>query len=482
MERRSFRQWLMEARESRTMVVIVVTVALFVDCILNTVIAPILPTVLNDSLHGKENTSVTSNSSAVSDYTFLFNLSLYNNSSEGIYQEQNVSRTQGFGIDGECHDQEKDSLHGENLKIGLLLSFKGMVQIVANPIVGKLTNRFGYDAPLFVGFAVVFTSTLMYAFGEEYVFLCVARGLQGIGSSLTTVPGLALLANIYPDDNERAKIMAIATSGLAVGALVGAPFGSIMNGFLGKSSPFYVIAAVTLLDGALRLCILKPKFSPGSIPATPYRTLLADPYILVTVVGYFLTKLSSSLLQTILPLRMLEHMCAPSYQLGLAFVPAMLTCILTLNGFAILSLKWGRWLCLMLGLIFQGIGVICFPLAKNIFGLIGPSIVLGIGFSLVGASVVPMMAFLIDLRHTSVYGGIYAIMDSALCLAFAIGPLFGGAIASAIGFTWVMVILCVLQITYAPLLILLRNVPGKDEKKSILNHEEMPEETKPDDH
>ncbi|XP_012814878.1 chromaffin granule amine transporter isoform X2 [Xenopus tropicalis] len=431
----SFRQWLQKTRESRILILIVVTVALFVDCIINTVIAPILPTLLI----GKN----TSNSSVVSNYTSTL---LPDNSSKGIYQLQNANGTQ----DGECYTKGKENSDGQEFWIGLLLAFKGMLQMVANPIVGVLTNRFGYDAPLLVGFAVVFFSTLMYAFGEQYVFLCVARGLQGIGSSLTIIPGLALLANTFPDDEERAKAMAISTSGLTVGILLGAPFGSLMNGSFGKSSPFYVLAAVTLLDGALRLCILRPsKFSPGSIPATPYLTLLADPYILVTV--------------------------------GLAFVPAMLTTILTLNGFAILSLKWGRWLCLMLGFIIQGIGIICFPLAANIFGLIGPSIVLGIGTALVGASIMPLMAYLIDLRHTSVYGGIYAITDAAFCLGFAIGPLFGGAIASAIGFTWVMVILCVLLIIYAPLFILLRNVSGKDEKKPILNQENTPEEAKSDD-
>ncbi|OCT90122.1 chromaffin granule amine transporter [Xenopus laevis] len=469
--------WLKKKRESRTVVLIVVTVALFVDCILNTVIAPILPTVLTDSLHGKENTYVTSNSSAVS---FVSNLSLFDNSSEGIYQEQNVSRKQGSG---ECFDQGNDNLRGENMQIGLLLAIKDIMQILANPIVGAITNKFGFDAPLLVGFAVVFASTLMYAFSEEYAFLCVARSLQGIGSSFTTVAGLALVANIYPDDGERANAMAIASSGLAAGALVGAPFGSLMNGFLGKSSPLLVIAAVTLLDGSLRLCIFNPtKFSPGSVPATPYRTLLTDPYILVTIVGYFLTKFSSGILQATLPIRMLQHMCAPSYQLGLALAPATITCILTLNGFAFLSLKWGRWLCILLGFIIQGIGIMFLPLAGNIFELIGPTILIGIGTSLVGASVIPLMAYLIDLRHTSSYGGIYAITDTALCLGFAVGPLFGGAIASVIGFTWLMVILGLLQIVYAPFFILLHNPNGKDEKQPILNHGKMQDEAKSDDH
>ena len=33
----------------------------------------------------------------------------------------------------------------------------------------------------------------------------------------------------------------------------------------------------------------------------------------------------------------------------------------------------------------------------------------------------PIMGYLVDLRHVSVYGSVYAIADVAFCLGFAIG-------------------------------------------------------------
>lgn len=33
----------------------------------------------------------------------------------------------------------------------------------------------------------------------------------------------------------------------------------------------------------------------------------------------------------------------------------------------------------------------------------------------------PIMGYLVDLRHTSVYGNVYAIADVAFCMGFAIG-------------------------------------------------------------
>ena len=45
--------------------------------------------------------------------------------------------------------------------------------------------------------------------------------------------------------------MAIALGGLALGVLIGPPFGGIMYQFVGKSSPFIVLSLFALLDGCM---------------------------------------------------------------------------------------------------------------------------------------------------------------------------------------------------------------------------------------
>lgn len=92
------------------------------------------------------------------------------------------------------------------------------------------------------------------------------------------------------------------------------------------------------------------------------------------------------------------------------------------------------------------------PFAKNIYGLIAPNF--GVGFAIgekkitlpcsvcglcknqdsfpdlcsspsqpgmVDSSMMPIMGYLVDLRHVSVYGSVYAIADVAFCMGFAIG-------------------------------------------------------------
>ncbi|XP_018110558.2 chromaffin granule amine transporter isoform X1 [Xenopus laevis] len=464
-------QSLKEKCKSRGLILFVITVVMFVDCILFSIVAPIAPAILFDTEFGIENTTITFHNASSSSSVLLSNHSINENSIKEPYHDQIINSTESTGNQTDCY-QAKEYLNEENVRVGLLLAIKAILQLVTNPIVGKLINRTGYDAPLFWGTIIMFFSTIMFAFTSSYAFLCVARGLQGIGSSFTTVSAMGMLAHVFPDDAERGKAMGFAMSGVAIGLLAGPPFGSTMYEFIGKSSPFLVIAGLALLDGALQLFILQPKkLTPISVPATPYRNLLMDPYILVAAVALCICNLSYGILETTLPIRMMETMCAPRYQLGLSLLPCVVAYLICLNAFAGFSLKIGRWLCILLGIIIQGISVMLMPLALNIYGLIGPSAALGIGFGLMETSVMPLMAQLVDLRHTSNYGGIYAISDIALCIGYALGPSCGGAIAKVVEFEWLMIILGIINLVFAPVLILLRNPPGKEETKPVLSQE-----------
>ena len=46
---------------------------------------------------------------------------------------------------------------------------------------------------------------------------------------------------------------------------------------------------------------------------------------------------------------------------------------------------------------------------------------LGFGIGMVDSSMMPELGFLVDIRHSAVYGGVYAIGDIAFCLGFAVG-------------------------------------------------------------
>nr|XP_006200296.1 synaptic vesicular amine transporter [Vicugna pacos] len=457
-------RWLQESRHSRKLILFIVFLALLLDNMLLTVVVPIIPSYLYSIEHEKEAVEIQTakpalTASASGSFQNIF--SYYDNSTMvtgnntgdlpgGLLPKATTQRTvtNGSTAPADCPSEDKDLLN-ENVQVGLLFASKATVQLLTNPFIGLLTNRIGYPIPMFTGFCIMFVSTVMFAFSSSYGFLLVARSLQGVGSSCSSVAGMGMLASVYTDDEERGNAMGIALGGLALGVL------------------------------AVQLFVLQPsRVQPESQKGTPLTTLLKDPYILVAAGSICFANMGIAMLEPALPIWMMETMCSHKWQLGVAFLPASVSYLIGTNVFGILAHKMGRWLCALLGMIIVGISILCIPFAKNIYGLIAPNFGVGFAIGMVDSSMMPIMGYLVDLRHVSVYGSVYAIADVAFCMGYAIGPSAGGAIAKAIGFPWLMTIIGVIDILFAPLCVFLRSPPAKEEKMAILMDHHCPIKTK----
>lgn len=61
-------------------------------------------------------------------------------------------------------------------------------------------------------------------------------------------------------------------------------------------------------------------------------------------------------------------------------------------------------------------------MATSINHLILPNAGLGFAIGMVDSCMMPELGYLVDIRHSAVYGSVYALGDVAFCLGFAIGP------------------------------------------------------------
>jgi len=202
-----------------------------------------------------------------------------------------------------------------------------------------------------------------------------------------------------------------------------------------------------LIDGLLQLLILQPSVNKSQEEGASLKTLIKDPYILIGAGAITFANMGIAMMEPSLPIWMINTMNSENWQLGAAFLPASISYLIGTNLFGRISHKIGRWLCSMIGLIVIGISLICVnqiktkkkflinrfikkihlffhvkvPLATSIYGLILPNSGLGFGIGMVDSSMMPTMGHLVDIRHSSVYGSVYAIADVAFCLGFALG-------------------------------------------------------------
>lgn len=80
----------------------------------------------------------------------------------------------------------------------------------------------------------------------------------------------------------------------------------------------------------------------------------------------------------------------------------------------------------------------------------------------------PMLGYLVDIRHTSVYGSVYAIGDVAFCAGFVIGPVLSGTLGRYLGFEGLVIITALICFSFAPFLLLLRSPPILNEEQILL--------------
>ncbi|XP_017889817.1 synaptic vesicular amine transporter [Ceratina calcarata] len=489
--------WLQRCRESRRLVLVIVAIALLLDNMLLTTVVPIIPEFLYDIRHPNATLSERVEGDVGSRRTTLAGVQLTtatnivtttpkcpcipvkSNESqlEFLYPStlpsmESIESTSVGDPSSDPEEEDRKQRHRElvqeTVAVGVMFASKAFVQLLANPIVGPLTHKIGYSIPMFTGFIIMFLSTLIFAFGRTYGILFLARALQGIGSSCSSVSGMGMLAERYQDDKERGNAMGIALGGLALGVLIGPPFGGFMYEFVGKSAPFLILSALALGDGILQLLVLQPSVVYTEAEPPSLKALITDPYIILVAGAITFANMGIAMLEPSLPIWMIDTMGASRWKLGATFLPASISYLIGTNLFGPLGHKMGRWLAALIGLIVIGICLMCIPLARSINHLIVPNAGLGFAIGMVDSSMMPELGYLVDIRHSAVYGSVYAIGDVAFCLGFAIGPALSGTLVNTIGFEWMLFGIAILNFLYAPLLYFLRAPPTKEEKKSLI--------------
>jgi len=118
---------------------------------------------------------------------------------------------------------------------------------------------------------------------------------------------------------------------------------------------------------------------------------------------------------------MMDSMASDEWELGAAFLPASVSYLLGTNLFGSLGHYMGRWRAAQIGLVVIGLYLILVPFTTEPHHLIIPMAGIGFAIGMVDSSIMPELGNLEDLRHSSVYGGVYAFGDIAFCVGFAVG-------------------------------------------------------------
>jgi len=110
--------------------------------------------------------------------------------------------------------------------IGVVVAVYSIVQFLFNPILGKLSDKYGRKPIIVISLFINAIGYVLFAFTTSYIILLVARIVAGIGGSSISV-AQAYIADVTTKEN-RAKGMGVIGAAFGLGFV----FGPLMGGFL----------------------------------------------------------------------------------------------------------------------------------------------------------------------------------------------------------------------------------------------------------
>ena len=324
--------------------------------------------------------------------------------------------------------------------LGFLFGSYALALLITTPIFGMISDKFGRRGPMLWGILGLAAATLFFAFANTFWFLLLARILQGCAAAITWTAGLALLADFYPSE-ERGQAMGIALSGQAMGILVGPSLGGWLYQIGGYMFPFFVAAGMAVLDGLLRLLLLKEEpHREKQTEQQPFE-LLRNQHFLLIVGAVMIGAAVPSALQPTLPARFEAVFHATPLVIGLLFAVPTIAYAVIAPLIGRLSTKLGHARMTVLGFIITALAMAFVTLPSNIYLEIAALSLIGIGMGMILAPSLPRMADLAQEKENASYGFTFAIYNTAYSVGMMMGPVLSGLLSENFGLQWAYVIL-----------------------------------------
>jgi len=163
----------------------------------------------------------------------------------------------GFGIVVPLLPIYADQMGASALEIGFINAGFSLMLLIALPIMGRLSDRFGRKKFLLAGLSILTVASLGFIWAQNPLQLILVRIFQGIGASMHLPIAQAYLGDITPKGEEgkwMGHFNAILFSGMSIGPL----FGGALTELFSATTTFLAMAALCLV-GLIATLIFLPE-------------------------------------------------------------------------------------------------------------------------------------------------------------------------------------------------------------------------------
>ena len=172
----------------------------------------------------------------------------------------------GFGIIMPVVPQLIMDISGDTLThaartSGLLMFAFALMQFIAAPVLGNLSDRFGRRPVLLCSLLAMGCNYLLMGWAPTLFWLFVGRIIGGVSASTYGIAN-AYVADTFPPE-KRAQYFALLGAGFGTGFIIGPALGGFLGEY-GARTPFYAAAVLTFINVIYGLLVLPESLKSGN--------------------------------------------------------------------------------------------------------------------------------------------------------------------------------------------------------------------------
>jgi MFS transporter, DHA1 family, solute carrier family 18 (vesicular amine transporter), member 1/2 len=184
--------------------------------------------------------------------------------------------------------------------IGLLFGSFGVTLLLVSVPMGAISDRIGRKGPIVGGLIALAAASVLFAYADTLPWLFAARLVQGAADAVTWVVGFALIADLY-DSSERGRITGIVMMGTSFAVMFGPTLGGWFYEIGGIRLPFIAVAVMAIVDVGLFAWIRLPPHHAAAEPV-PIGMVLRVPAIAACALTVVAISSTISMLEPVLSL------------------------------------------------------------------------------------------------------------------------------------------------------------------------------------
>jgi MFS family permease len=315
-------------------------------------------------------------------------------------------------------------LEGSDVAVGLAVGFFSFAAVLCRPVVGRISDRRGRRVLMVVGGTIVGLSVIAYLLAHSLAVLLPLRFISGIGEAGFYVGAASVINDLAPD-KRRGEALSYFSLALFAGLGLGPVIGEWVLGSGGFNGAWIVAGAAALLAALLALRV--PETRPqAAAPSAPRR--LVHPAGLVPGVVLASNIWGLAGFTTFIPLYALALGMSGS---RLVFALYSVIVLIVRSVGARLPDRLGARRSVRLALSTTAFGFGVMAMWAQPTGLFVGAGLFALGHSLVFPA---LMTMAIDSAPASERGAVVGTFTAFFDLAFGLGAVTLGAVATAVGY------------------------------------------------